>query len=128
MNERELILAKMPNIIKARKTVVGRTTPRHQANVSTDSPEDTDGWTYPDTRGVGKRYEANMLDFMSWFHGREEPYPLGTIFTRNELLLIKPVDIHDWLAVACFGIADYDKRNTGQRVVALILYCTRKRQ
>ena len=75
---------------------MGRTTPRHQANVSTDSPEDTDGWTYPDTRGVGKKYEANMLDFMSWFHGRGEPYPLGTIFTRDELLLVKPVDIHDW--------------------------------
>ena len=55
MNERELILAKMPKIIK-RKTVVGRKTPRHQANGSTDSPEDTDGWTYPDTRGVGKGY------------------------------------------------------------------------
>ena len=102
---------------------MGRTTPRHQANVSTDSPEDTDGWTYPDTRGVGKKYEANMLDFMSWFHGRGEPYPLGTIFTRDELLLVKPVDIHDWLAVACFGIADYDieeHRPTGCRSYTLL--------
>jgi hypothetical protein len=98
----------MPKIIKARTAAVGCTTPCHQAYGLTDSPKDTDGWTYPDTHGVGKQYEANMINFMSWFHGREVPFPQGTIFTRVRLLLIKPIDIHDWLAGACFGIADYD--------------------
>jgi hypothetical protein len=49
-----------------------------------------------------------MLDFMSWFHNWEEKYTTGTIFTRVKLLQIKPTNIHDWLAILCFGIADYD--------------------
>ncbi len=80
---------------------------RCEAHSSTDL-SDADGWTYPDTRGSGKPYDANMLDIMKWFHNQEEPYNEGTIFTRAELVEIMPLDIHDWMVIGCFGRADYD--------------------
>ena len=53
-----------------------------------------------------------------WFHNQEEPYNEGTIFTRAELVEIMPLEIHDWMAIGCFGRADYDidiDRPTGCR-------------
>ncbi len=87
--------------------MVGRTTP-HPAHPSTDSSDDADVWTYSDTCGTEKKYEANILDFMSWFCHQEKKYATGTIFTQVKLLQIKPINIHDWLAILCLGIANYD--------------------
>ncbi len=49
-----------------------------------------------------------MLNFMQWFHRREKPYDKGTTFTRDELKEIKPVNVHDWLAIYCYGKVDYN--------------------
>ena len=56
---------------------------------------------------MGKLYEKNMLNFMQWFHRREKLYDKGTTFTRDELKEIKPVNVHDWLAIYCYGKADW---------------------
>ena len=64
-----------------------------------------------------------MLDFVKWFHNKEESYNKGTIFTRVELGEIAPLDIHDWMAIECFGRADYDidvDRPTGCRSSTLL--------
>ena len=49
-----------------------------------------------------------MLNFMQWFHRREKLYDKDTTFTRDGLKEIKPVDVHDWLAIYCYGKADYN--------------------
>jgi hypothetical protein len=58
------------------------------------------------------------------FHQREEPYDKGTTYTWDELKEIKPVNIHDWLAIECFRKADYnaeaDKLNGGARSSTLL--------
>jgi len=64
-----------------------------------------------------------MLNFMQWFHRREKPYDKGTTFTRDELKEIKPVDVHYWLAIYCYGKADYNAdtdKPTGSRASTLL--------
>ncbi len=85
----------------------GGCTSRHDAG---GDPSNADEWSYPYTNeGSGKKYQSYMLDFMNWFYSQLcEPYDINKTFTRNKLLDIKPVDIHDWLAVKCFERADYN--------------------
>jgi hypothetical protein len=46
---------------------------------------------------------------MNWFHSPLcEPYNIDKTFTQTKISGIKPVDIHNWLAVKCFGRADYN--------------------
>ena len=105
------------------KAIVGRTTRREQNE--TDDPDNDDGWTYPNTRSdPAKSYAPNMLQFMTWFHRGDNRYPNDTTFTRAQLLEIKPVDVHDWLAIMCFGIADYvigEHKPTGARSTTLLV-------
>ncbi len=49
-----------------------------------------------------------MLELTTWFYSPSHCYDNGWMFLRAELLKIQPVDIHDWLAVECFGRADYN--------------------
>lgn len=58
---------------------------------------DDDGWMYP----VGHIYQPVMVEFMSFFHGGEE-YEPDTIFTREQLLEIKPTDIKRFLCMKAY--------------------------
>ena len=49
-----------------------------------------------------------MLEFMTWFHSPSHCFDNGQTFSQTELFKIRPVDIHDWLAVKCFGRFDYN--------------------
>ena len=49
-----------------------------------------------------------MLEFMTWFHSPSHCFDNGQTFLQTELFKIRPVDIHDWLAVKCFGRFDYN--------------------
>ena len=59
--------------------------------------DNDDGWMYP----VGHIYQPVMVDFMSFFHGGEE-YEPDTIFTREQLLEIKPTDIKRFLCMKAY--------------------------
>ena len=111
----------MPKAVNP-STAGGRTT-RREINAK-DHPSDGDGWTYPQAQsGMGKSYKKNMLNFMQWFHQREKPYDNGTTFTRDELKEIQPVNVHDWLAIYCYGKADYNAdtdKPTGARARTLL--------
>jgi len=43
------------------------------------------------------------MDFMSFFHAKDEVYPRDTVFTREQLSQITPKAVYDWLAIKAFG-------------------------
>ena len=55
------------------------------------------------SKSQAKEYQLIVGDqlchIVRWFHRREKPYDKGTTFTRDELKEIKPVNVHDWLAI-----------------------------
>ena len=54
--------------------------------------DNDDGWAYP----VGQTYQPVMVEFMSFLHGAVE-YEADHVFTRQELLEIRPVDVKRYL-------------------------------
>jgi Transcriptional activator of glycolytic enzymes len=65
-----------------------------------------DGWTYP----IGHTYQPVMVEFMSFLHGAEE-YPDDAVFTRDQLLEIKPVDVKRYLCMKAYNDPDPDINN-----------------
>eukprot|EP00985_Skeletonema_marinoi_P019559 scaffold11256_cov65-Skeletonema_marinoi.AAC.1 len=71
-----------------------------------------DGWEYPryDLATLSKNEKAYfdyMCDLMTFFHKPDEPYPPTKVFTREELLLLTPKVVRDWMAMKTFGKLDY---------------------
>ena len=64
---------------------------------------DEDGWMYP----IGHIYQPVMVEFMSFFHGAEE-YEPDTIFTKQQLLEIRPNDIKRFLCMKAYNDPDPD--------------------
>ena len=61
------------------------------------------GWVYPTDN---KKKQSTMVDFMSYFHGKQdEPYEKDATFTREELLEITPSDILEWMNLKEIGRA-----------------------
>ena len=61
--------------------------------------EDDDGWSYPH-RPLLQHY---MVSLMSFKDGRwENPYHKTTIFSKEQLLTIRPINIKRWLAMRAF--------------------------
>jgi hypothetical protein len=65
-----------------------------------DSHND-DGWQYL----VGHIYQPVIVEFMSFFHGAEE-YAEDKVFTREQLLEIKPIDIKRYICMKAFNDPD----------------------
>jgi hypothetical protein len=63
--------------------------------------DNDDGWEYP----VGHIYQPVMVEFMSFLHGAEE-YEPNTVFTREQLLEITPVDIKRFLCMKAYNDPD----------------------
>ena len=63
--------------------------------------DDGDGWFYP----VGHTYQPTMVEFMSFLHGAYE-YPRDQVFTREQLLEIRPVDVKRYLCMKAYGDPD----------------------
>ncbi len=86
-----------------------------------------DGWEFPvynkATMKVNeKSYFSYFMEFMTFFHGKDEKYPNDTVFTREEMNQITPIAIHDWLAVITFGKTDYGPadKSLGARYNSLV--------
>ena len=47
-----------------------------------------DGWVYP----RGHTYQPVMVEFMSFLHGAVE-YEADAVFTRDQVLEIRPIDV-----------------------------------
>ena len=60
-----------------------------------------DGWVYP----VGHIYQPYIVKFMSFFHGAY-PYEADHVFTREELLEIRPNDVKRFLNVKAYNDPD----------------------
>jgi hypothetical protein len=60
-----------------------------------------DGWVYP----VGHIYQPIMVEFMCFLHGGEE-YEPDAVFTRQQLLEIKPLDIKRFLCMKAYDDPD----------------------
>ena len=63
--------------------------------------DNDDGWVYP----RGHTYQPVMAEFMSLLHGAEE-YDNGTVFTREQLLEIRPTDVKRFLCMKAYGDPD----------------------
>jgi len=77
-----------------------------------DNLVEGDGWEFPryDVNSLKhneKRYFTYFMEFMTFFHARDEVYPKTTVFTRADINKITPKAVHDWLAITAFGKADY---------------------
>ena len=62
---------------------------------------ESDGWTYPNN----STYQPYMVEFMSFLHGAEE-YEDNKVFTREELLEIKPMDVKRFLCMKAYDDPD----------------------
>lgn len=78
----------------------------HTLSLDTIKIMSEDGWTYP----VGHVYQPVMAEFMSFFHGAEE-YDNDTVFTRDQLLEIRPVDVKRYLCMKAYDDPDPDINN-----------------
>ena len=59
------------------------------------------------------------MHLMAFAHSCDFPrYPKGTVFTREQLLELKPQHIHDWLAKKAFHKADYSYENGDRPIYA----------
>ncbi len=85
------------NAKKIRKFPKLHTTPKKKKKMNDD------GWEYP----THASYQAFMVDLMEFFHGGME-YPSESVFTREELLELGPLDIKRWLANKAYGDPDYN--------------------
>jgi hypothetical protein len=66
--------------------------------------EVVNAWTIP--RNV--TYEHSLCNLMAYAHNREfARYPKGTLFTREQLLQLKPQHLRNWMAKKAFGKVDY---------------------
>ena len=63
--------------------------------------DNDDGWVYP----RGHTYQPVMAEFMSFLHGAEE-YDNDTVFTRAQLLEIRPTDVKRFLCMKAYGDPD----------------------
>ena len=81
---------------------------------------DDDGWEWP-TSSTAKKYKSSLISFMSYFHNKQ--YDKDKVFTKEELLQIRPRDIHNWMALKAFGKTRYDvdagDKSTGCRLSTL---------
>lgn len=73
---------------------------------------DDDGWSFPifdeaTLKENTRRYFAYFMEFMAFFHGKDEVYPMTTVFSREQLRQITPKAVHDWLAMVAFGKTEY---------------------
>jgi hypothetical protein len=75
----------------------------------TTMADDDEGWQYP----VGHIYQPVMVEFMNFFHGGED-YPEGQVFTKENLLEIRPNDIKRFLTMKAYNDPDADP-STGAR-------------
>ena len=67
--------------------------------------DDHDGWTYP---GGGRhRYQPYIVELMSMMHGAHED-EARTVFTRDQLLEIKPTDVKRFLNMKAYDDPDPD--------------------
>ena len=62
---------------------------------------DDDGWVYPQ----GHTYQPVIAEFMSFLHGAE-PYDNDTVFTRTQLLEIRPIDVKRYLCMKAYRDPD----------------------
>jgi hypothetical protein len=70
--------------------------------------DNDDGWTYPN-RPLLQHY---IVSLMSYKHGRwEDPYDNSCVFSKEELLSIRPMDVQNWLALQAFGRVDPNIQN-----------------
>ena len=70
-----------------------------------DNDED-DGWTYP----VGHIYQPVMVEFMSFLNGAEE-YEKNHVFTREQVVKVRPIDIKRFLCRKAYKNPDPDIAN-----------------
>ena len=59
-----------------------------------------DEWTYT----INKYHQAYVVDCMKFFEGRH--YPKDAVFTRAQLMALKPKDICRWLKNRAYGKPD----------------------
>ena len=71
-----------------------------------DNDNGDDGWVYP----TGHIYQPVMVEFMSFFHGYVE-YEDNHVFTRQQLLEIRPVDVKRFLCMKAYQDPDPDIDN-----------------
>ena len=67
---------------------------------------DEEGWVYP----VGHIYQPVMVEFMSFLHGAVE-YDDDQVFTREQLLEIKPIDVKRYLCMKAYEDPDPNIHN-----------------
>ena len=72
---------------------------------SSNNTMDDDGWEWP-TSSTAKKYKSSLISFMSYFHNKQ--YDKDKEFTKEELLQIRPRDIHNWMALKAFGKTRYN--------------------
>jgi Transcriptional activator of glycolytic enzymes len=63
--------------------------------------DNEDGWIYP----IGHIYQPVIVEFMSFFHGCVE-YEPDTVFTREQLLEIRPTDVKRFLCLKAYDDPD----------------------
>jgi len=56
-----------------------------------------------DTGINSKRYKQNLREFMTFFHKRTEIYNQDVTFSREELAMVTPKDVYEWLCFKMFG-------------------------
>ena len=60
-------------------------------------------WTMPRSQ----KYEPYIRQVMTFVHGRSPTYPKDTIFTREQLLELKPQHIRDFMALKAYHKVDF---------------------
>jgi hypothetical protein len=75
----------------------------------TTMTDDDEGWQY----SVWHIYQPVMVEFMNFFHGGED-YPEGKVFTKENLLEIRPNDIKRFLTMKAYNDPDADPSTEGQ--------------